>query len=117
MKWKIASFMQYPTPASPCASGSERTWVVLQPSLPLGNPAAVGRKSERAVQVAANQLWDGAGSCYPVQGLWHLIKQIRYCCLSTSRIFLVKTLCLCFSLSFEDVLVLPLLPLMAQAIL
>lgn len=63
-----------------------------------------------SVQVAANKLRDVTGSCYPAQGLWRLIKQISYCCLCTSSIkFLVKTLGLCFSLSFEDVLVLLLL--------
>lgn len=75
--------------------------MVLLPSLLLANPAAV----------AANKLRDVTSSCYPVQGLWPLIKQISYCCVSTSNIkFLVKILCLCFSLSFEGVLGLSMLP-------
>lgn len=88
---------------------SERTWMVLLPSFPLANPAALGRKpkcacSSKQIQGCDGQLLSSARLV--------VFNKISYCCLSAFSVikFLVKPCCLCFSLDFEDVLVLSLLP-------
>lgn len=90
-------------------NGSERTWMVLLPSFPLANPAALGRKpkcacSSKQIQGCDGQLLSSARLV--------VFSKISYCCLSAFSVikFLVKPCCLCFSLGFEDILVLSLLP-------